>query len=66
MPLDQFNPGDNKRRAHKEIKFTYFHFLKVILIENQYASPLVHTLDYKWLKKGEHKDLPTLGKLTIR
>ncbi len=67
VPMDQFNPGGNKRRAHKRDKIYLFPFLEGYFDENQNRGPLIHTFwDYKWLKKGEHKDLPTLGKLTIK
>lgn len=67
VPMDQFNPGNNQRRAHKRDKIYLFPFLEGYFDENQYASPLIHTFwDYKWLKKGEHKKLQTLGKLTIK
>jgi len=67
VPMDQFNPGHNKRRAYKRDKIYLFPFIEGYFKENQYSNPLIHTYwDYKWLKKAEHKNLPTLGKLTIK
>ena len=64
VPLDQFNPGNNKRRAHKRDKIYVFPFIEGNFSETSYGGTLIHTFwDYRWLKKAEHKDLPSLGKL---
>lgn len=66
VPLDQFNPGLNQRRAHKRDKVYVFPFIEGHFIEDSFEPPLVHTFwDYKWLKRAECKDLPNLGELTI-
>lgn len=66
VPLDQFNPGSNERRAHKRDKIYIFPFIEGSFSHNTNNSPLIHCLwDYKWLKRAEHKDLPNLGKISI-
>lgn len=67
VPLDQFNPGENERRAHKRDKVYIFPFIEGFFAENENKHPYIHALwDYKWLKRAEHKDLPNLGKLKIK
>lgn len=66
VPLDQFNPGANERRAHKRDKVYIFPFIEGNFKESKTSNPLVHTFwDYKWLKRAEYKDLPSLGKVSI-
>lgn len=67
VPLDQFNPGKNKRRVHKRDKAYIFPFVEGCFINNEKNDCLVHTFwDYKWLKKGEYIDLQHLGKIKIQ
>ncbi len=66
VPLDQFNPGKNKRRAHKRDKIYSFPFVEGYFKEQSWSKPLVHAFwDYKWLKRAEYKSLPNLGKLKV-
>ena len=66
VPLDQFNPGANERRAHKRDKVYIFPFIEGNFNESQTPLPLIHTFwDYKWLKRAEFKDLPNLGNISI-
>lgn len=67
VPLDQFNPGNNERRAHKRDKIYIFPFIEGYFNEIAVKKPLVHTFwCYKWLKRAEHKSLPHLGNLNIK
>lgn len=67
VPLDQFNPGANLRRAHKRDKIYVFPFIEGYFNELDWKKPLIHTFwDYKWLKRAECKDLPSLGNLIIK
>ncbi len=67
VPIDQFNPGNNERRAHKRDKIYIFPLIEGSFNRNIDKRPLVHTFwDYKWLKKAEYKELKNLGKLNIR
>lgn len=67
VPMDQFNPGLNERRAHKRDKIYIFPFLQGHFNEQQFTRPLIHTFwDYKWLKRAEYKDLGSLGKIKIQ
>lgn len=66
VPLDQFNPGTNERRAHKRDKVYIFPFIEGYFNEQKFSKTLVHAFwDYKWLKRAEFKDLPNLGNITI-
>jgi len=66
VPLDQFNPGTNERRAHKRDKVYIFPFIEGAFSHENHQKPLVHCFwDYKWLKRAEYKDLPKLGKLSV-
>lgn len=67
VPLDQFNPGTSERRVHKRNKVYVFPFIEGHFNENIDTGFLVHTFwDYKWLKRAEQKNLPNLGRLTIK
>jgi hypothetical protein len=67
IPMDQFNPGTNERRAHKRDKVYVFPFIEGNFFEANDTPPLIHAFwDYRWLKKAEHKDLPHLGNLLIK
>ncbi len=64
--MDQFNPGQKERRAHKRDKVYLFPFIEGYFNEEHGNDCLVHAFwDYKWLKRAESKDLPNLGKLKI-
>lgn len=66
VPLDQFNPGINERRAHKRDKVYIFPFIEGSFNERKFTRPLIHTFwDYKWLKRALHKKLPNLGNVII-
>ena len=66
VPLDQFNPGKNIRRAHKRDKVYLFPFIEGYFNESCYDTCLIHTFwDYKWLKRAECKSLPNLGRLKL-
>lgn len=66
VPLDQLNPGTNKRRAHKRDKVYIFPFIEGFFNEHTFSKILVHAFwDYKWLKRAEHKELPNLGNVVI-
>lgn len=66
VPLDQFNPGTNERRAHKRDKVYIFPFIEGSFNHGNFNKPLIHCFwDYKWLKRAESKDLPNLGKLNV-
>jgi hypothetical protein len=66
VPLDQFNPGTNVRRAHKRDKIYIFPFIEGNFNKSIFKMPLIHTMwDYKWLKRAEFKNLPNLGKIII-
>jgi hypothetical protein len=67
VPLDQFNPGKNIRRAHKRDKVYVFPFLTGFFSETTGSKYLIHTFwDYKWIKKAEYKNLMNLGYLDIK
>ena len=66
VPLDQFNPGSNERRAHKRDKVYIFPFIEGFFNEHNFSKTLVHAFwDYKWLKRAEYKELPNLGNVEI-
>jgi hypothetical protein len=66
VPLDQFNPGTNERRAHKRDKVYIFPFIEGYFNEQKTSTTLVHAFwDYKWLKRAEYKDLANLGNVAI-
>jgi hypothetical protein len=66
VPLDQFNPGTNERRAHQRDKVYIFPFIEGFFNEQKFSKTLVHAFwDYKWLKRAEYKELPNLGKIEI-
>ena len=66
VPMDQFNPGQKERRAHKRDKVYVFPFIEGYFNETQGTDCLVHAFwDYRWLKRAESKDLPNLGNLRI-
>jgi hypothetical protein len=67
VPLDQFNPGTNERRAHKRDKVYMFPFIEGFFNEHNYSKTLVHAFwDYKWLKRAEYKELPKLGNILLK
>ncbi len=66
VPLDQFNPGVNERRAHKRDKVYIFPFIEGFFNEEKFNKTLVHAFwDYKWLKRAECKGLPNLGNVEV-
>jgi hypothetical protein len=66
VPIDQFNPGANERRAHKRDKVYIFPFIEGYFDEDSFSKFLVHAFwDYKWLKRAEYKTLPNLGHIQI-
>lgn len=66
VPMDQFNPGKNKRRVHRRDKVYVFPFVEGYFSKETTIDPLVHTFwDYRWLKRAEYKNLPDLGRLKI-
>ena len=67
VPMDQFNPGNNTRRAHRRDKLYIFPFIEGFFNVGSGKENLIHTFwDYKWLKKGDYSDSPRLGSLFIR
>lgn len=66
VPLDQFNPSKTERLKKKKNKVFLFPFMEGYFQEDEMAKNLVHAFwDYKWLKRAEHRDLGSLGKLNI-
>ena len=66
VPLDQLNPGNNKKRVHMRNKIYIFPFIEGISAISSKSKCLVHSFwDYKWLKRSEHKNLSNLGNLNI-
>lgn len=66
VPLDQFNPGKNERRAHKRDKIYLFPFVEGYFNTTLSNNFLVHTFwDYRWLKRAEHKNSANVGNLKI-
>lgn len=66
VPLDQLNPGKNKRRVHKRDKIYVFPFIEGEFHNDSMSNPMIHAFwDYRWLKRAEHKNLPNLGHLQI-
>ena len=66
VPLDQFNPGNNPKRKHKKEKIYIFPFIKGNFNKNVLEGTLIHTFwDYRWLKRAEFKNLPSLSNLDI-
>ncbi len=67
VPLDQFNPAkSDRRKSDKKEKVYIFPFIEGEFHKNNDSNRSIHAFwDYRWLKKGQYKDLPERGKLNI-
>ena len=65
VPEDQFNSVSAKKRAGRE-KIYVFPVVDAHSAVSPTDGRICHLMwDYKWLKKAEEKDSPSLGKLTV-
>lgn len=67
VPEDQFNPGNNKKRTHELKKKAYVFPFMYPIEEDPFTSNIekfIHAFwDYRWLQKGESKDVNRSGRL---
>lgn len=66
VPSDQFNSAAAKKRAGRD-KVYVFPVVDANSVVSETDGRLSHLMwDYRWLKKGDAKDSPRLGKLNVK